>query len=126
MVWGLGLSLPLPYIGIHPFDLPDRMEVKCFRLSNKTRSSRKLQTQNQATALKAGLKTTAASAAGLSKPREGDDFRVEIDGIRLYRPIRFDTIPGSARALQTPLLFVGGYKLDLAKFDGSRSPVSLW
>lgn len=118
MVWGLGLSLPLPYIEHHPFELPDGLSVKCFRLSNKTRASSS--GPNQATELKTGPRTNVGSASGMEPSREGQDFRVEIDGIQLFRPIRFDTIPGTARALQTPLLFVGSYKPNLSKFDKTQ------
>ncbi len=120
MVWTLGLSLPLPYFGPHPLDLPDGLSAKCFKLSNKTRSSPGSTGQNQAVDLRTGPKTSAGDAAKLETPREGSDFNVEIDGLRLYRPIRFDAIPGTSRALQTPLLFVGGYKPDLTKYDKTQ------
>ncbi len=98
MIWGLGLSLPLPYIDIHPYDLPAGLGVRCFRLSNRKRSAPGATSLAQATELKTGPKKTVGDAAGLPAPREGNDFRVEIDRIRLYRPIQYDMIPGSERS----------------------------
>ncbi len=120
MIWSLGLSLPLPYIDINPFELPDSRTVKCFRLSNRTKASSVSQGDDQATELRTGPKTTVAAASGLPEPSEGEDFRVEVDGLRLFRPIRYDAIPGSSRALQTPLLFVGGFNPDLHKYDRTQ------
>jgi hypothetical protein len=120
MIWSLGLALPLPYLGEHPFDLPDGTQTRCFVLSNKTRAARGAAGENQATELQTNAAVSAGKAAGLSTPREGRGFRVEIDGLTLFRPIRFDTVPTSSRALQTPLLFVGGYRPDLSKFDPNQ------
>jgi hypothetical protein len=60
------------------------------------------------------------TAAGFRSPSQGEDFRVEIDGVRIYRPISFEAVPGSDRALQTPLLFIGEYKPDLSKYDKTQ------
>ncbi len=120
MIWQVGLSLPLPYIEVHPFDLPDEHTVKCFRLSNRTRAASVVAGDDQVTHLRTSPKTTVAAASGINPHREGNDFRVEIDGLRLYRPIMYDSIPGTSRALQTPLLFVGGFNPDLQKYDKSQ------
>ena len=120
MLWTLGLSLPLPYIGYHTFDLPDGLDIKCFRLSNKTDSSSGPPGAKQAIELCTGPRTSAGKAAGLAQSSEVADFHVEIDAITLYRPIRYDSFPGTSRALQIPLLFVGGYKPDLTKFEKTQ------
>jgi len=120
MIWGLGLALPLPYIGINPFALPGGLGFKCFRLSNKTRAPQSSPGQNQAVALKTSTAKSVGEVAGFSPPREGNDFDVEIDGMKLYRPISFEPIPGSERALQTPLLFVGEYKPNLTGYDKTQ------
>jgi hypothetical protein len=120
MVWSLALALPLPYIGDHPFDLPAETDTKTFLLSNRSRPSAGTSSDNQATDLKTDARTGAGKAAGLQVPREGYDFRVEIDGIRVYRPIRYDEVHGTSRALQTPLLFLGGFNPDLSKFDKTQ------
>jgi hypothetical protein len=117
MVWTLGLSLPLSYIDIHPFDLPNGRILKCFLLSNRTKAGSIISGDDQASDLRTGPKTSVAAASKIEPAREGDDFRVEIDGLRLYRPVRFDAIKGSSRALQTPLLFVGGFNPDLQKYE---------
>lgn len=120
MIWNLGLSLPLPYIDINPFDLPNAHTAKCFRISNLTKAGSKVAGDDQASDLRTGPKTTVADASGLPVHKDGQDFRVEIDGLRLYRPIRYDAIPGTSRALQTPLLFVGGFNPDLQKYDRAQ------
>jgi len=120
MVWSLGLALPLPYIGEHPFDLPDATKTQCFLLSNKSRSVPGAAGENQATELKTDAENNVGKASGLHVPREGKDFRVVIDGLRLFRPIQYDIVQSSSRALQTPLLFVGGFRPDLKKFDKTQ------
>jgi hypothetical protein len=120
MIWNLGLSLPLPYIDINPFDLPDGHIVKCFRLSNRTKATSLAPSDDQAIDLKTSPKTTVAEAANLPVPTDGSDFRVDVDGLRLYRPIRYDAIPGTSRALKTPLLFVVGFNPDLHKYDKAQ------
>ncbi|MFN0050847.1 MAG: ATP-binding protein [Planctomycetales bacterium] len=120
MIWNLGLSLPLPYIDINPFDLPDGRNIKFFRLSNRTKATSQHPGDDQASDLKTGQKTTVAAATRLPIPDEGSDFSVNIDGLQLYRPIRYDAIPGTSRALKTPLLFVGGFNPDLHKYDKTQ------
>ena len=120
MVWSLGLALPLPYIGGHPFDLPDTTKTRCFLISNKSRSAPGAAGENQAAELEADAGKNVGKVAGLRVPREGKDFRVEIDGLRLLRPIQYDIVQASSRALQTPLLFVGGFKPDLKNFDKTQ------
>ncbi len=120
MVWSLGLALPLPYIDEHPFDLPGGTKTRCFLLSNKSRSAPGAAGENQATELDTDAGKNVGKVAELRVPREGKDFRVEFDGLRLFRPIRYDIVQASSRALQTPLLFVGGFKPDLTKFDKTQ------
>jgi hypothetical protein len=119
MVWSLGLALPARYLISHPYDLPGELPVKCFLLSNKTRAAAGSPGEDQAKELPTGPKKSVGVAAKLEE-KEVDDFRVDIDGLMLFRPIRFDTQPGTNRALQTPLLFVGGYKPDLRKFSKTQ------
>jgi hypothetical protein len=120
MLWSLSLSLPLPYIHTYPFDLPGSSAIKAFLLSNRSKATSGVSGDNQASDLKVGPKTTAGTAANIDSKREGSDFNVEVDGIRLLRPIRFDEVMGSSRALQTPLLFVGKFSPDLSKFDKNQ------
>ena len=120
MVWSLGLALPLPYIGEHPFDLPENTNTRCFLLSNKSRSAPGAAGENQAIELDTDADKNVGKVAGLCVPREGKDFHVDIDGLRLFRPIQYEIVQSSSRALQTPLLFVGGFKPDLKNFDKTQ------
>jgi hypothetical protein len=51
-----------------------------------------------------------------SAPAAGD-FRVEIDGVELKRPIRFTFAKADKRSLDNPMLFVGRYAPNLQKID---------
>lgn len=120
MVWSLGLALPLRYLNEHPFQLPGTTQIKCFQLSNRTRATRGGANDAQASELTVNADTTVADAAAIEAPNEGDTFDVQIDGLTLYRPICFNVVPGSSRALDTALLFVGSFNPDLSKFDESQ------
>jgi hypothetical protein len=119
MVWSLGLALPARYLICHPYELPGALPVKCFLLSNKTRAAAGSAGEDQAKELQTGPKKSVDAAAKLDE-KEVDDFHVNIDGLALRRPIRFDALPGTSRALQTPLIFVGSYRPDLRKFTKTQ------
>lgn len=101
MLWTLSLSAPLRYIDEHPFDLKGSDEMSFFRLENSSRG------QAQPVSIKE--KESPRELLGLKAPdtKPGDTFHVEIDGVRLSRPIVFHDQPKSSAAVKTPLLFLG-------------------
>lgn len=105
-IWTLALSAPLPYIVNHPFDMTGSEEALFFELENKTRG--------QAHKLELKKDETLRKRLELRSPeiRRGDSFSVEIDGVKLARPILFRLQPKTATAVTTPLLFVGSCRED--------------
>ena len=110
MLWGLGLSCPLPYSHTHPLDLTEDDGIEFYRMPNVL--------TDRPEPLCVPVGTTLGEAAGLAEVRreEKDDaFVVEIDTIELRRPIRFTRLPSRSKAAwTTPLMFVGGGAADFS------------
>ncbi len=109
MLWNLGLASPVEYVDGHPFSLSCDEDLHYFLLSNERRG--------QAEELSfASNKKRVKVAAGLTLPeKDVKPFNVIIDDIKLYRPVRFTSLPvkGTA-ALKKPMMFVGKCKPDLS------------
>lgn len=99
-LWTLALSAPIEYVGPHPFDLTGD-DAQVFELQNAVRGQAKLVSLNG--------NATPRAALGLKtrEPRHGDKFSIEIDGVKLARPIVFRDQPKASAAVKNPLLFVG-------------------
>jgi hypothetical protein len=110
-MWTLALASPIDYVGKHPFDLTDD-DALFFMLDNRVKG------QAKPVPLKGGK--TIRSAVGL-KEKDGNGFRIEIDGVQLARPIVFTDQPQSSAALKRPLMFVGKYRED---FKGKPKELS--
>ena len=108
-LWTLALSAPLDYLEEHPFDLDASGDLLFYKLDNQTRG--------QASPLLIKPGTTPRKILKLKSPAlaAGDRFEVEIDGVRLKRPIVFRGQPKTRHAVKTPLLFVGRCREDFAK-----------
>jgi hypothetical protein len=98
-LWTLALSAPLPYMNGHPFDLKGEDDVLFYELENSSKG--------QAKRLKLAKDETLRQQLRLRSPeiKRGDAFNVEVDGVRLARPILFRNQPKSSAAVKTPLLF---------------------
>lgn len=121
-LWTLGLSVPVRYVDTHPFDLTGASDVRLFWLSNETRGqAQELQLGRDQT-VRAAVKEQAPGTPELKEglPTAAGSFRVDIDGIELRRPIRFNFIKTEKRGLENPMLFVGKYSPSLAKIDAAQ------
>lgn len=100
-LWSLALSAPLPYLEIHPFDLHGADDLVYFQLENST--------HGQAERLKLKDSETLRRKLGLKAPdiKPGDSFSIEVDGVRLARPILFRDQPKTSTAVKSPILCVG-------------------
>jgi histidine kinase/DNA gyrase B/HSP90-like ATPase len=98
-LWTLSLSAPLPYMDGHPFDLKGEDDVLFFEVENSSKG--------QAKRLKIPKDESLRQQLQLKSPdiKRGDSFAVEVDGVRLARPILFRKQPKSSAAVKTPLLF---------------------
>jgi hypothetical protein len=100
-LWTLALAAPLEYVREHPFDLTPDGELMFFVLENTLRG--------QAEELPLTSDESPRAKFGLQAPalRNGDQFRVLVDGVQLCRPILFREQPKTKHAVKNPLLFVG-------------------
>lgn len=120
-LWTLALSVPVGYVDKHPFDLTADSGISLFWVSNETRG------QATELELKAGQTVRDAvreQVAGHPELEEGKissagDFRVNIDGVELKRPIRFKFIRTDTRSFGKAMLFVGRFAPNLEKVDPS-------
>ena len=111
----VGLSLPFEYIEKHPYQLTDADVPYWFRLPDR-RGPTKLDPIE--------LELRKSYQAKFKPPATEDaapDFSVIIDGVRLFRPIRFRGYPKTDQALQGPVMFIGHVNQDLSKIpEGQR------
>jgi hypothetical protein len=115
VLWMVGLSLPFEYIEKHPYQLTGADVPYWFRLPDR-RGPTKLDPIE--------LEPRQSYQAKFNPPATEDaapDFSVIIDGVRLFRPIRFRGYPKTDQALQGPVMFIGHVKSDLSKIpEGQR------
>lgn len=115
LLWTLSLAAPIDYVEAHPFDLKTSEKLKVFELSNEPKG--------QAVEIKVKKNETIRDGLKLRSPirKTGDKFSVVIDGVELFRPLRFSNLPSTGNAIDTPLLFVGKYNPNLEKLPDSLS-----
>lgn len=114
-IWTLGLSVPVPYIEKHPFDLTGADIAATFALSNKS-------VRPKATPLELDPAETIRSKTKLQAMASSGPlpFEVIVDGLSLARPLRFGD-RASERDGVRPLLFVGKMKSDMTSLPDEYS-----
>lgn len=115
MIWSLGLSAPVPYVDCHPFDLIGGPDIQFFWLAGSRGKGSELNVAN-------GEKVRDAvrrQVKGAPELVEGRDpvggFDVNIDGLSLRRPIRFNHHQSEARGLDHSVMFLGRFEPDLTQ-----------
>ncbi|UST63971.1 ATP-binding protein [Pseudomonas moraviensis] len=109
MLWVLSLSLPIPYLRKHPFELDGNDGIKIFQIDNKSKGSAVDVSllPGQTITEKYKLKSTASHAL---------PFDVFIDGVKLFRPLSYGAFaPIEGHPIDKPLIFVGRAKPDLSE-----------
>ncbi|MDQ0653778.1 ATP-binding protein [Pseudomonas cedrina] len=109
MLWVLSLSVPIPYLRKHPFELGGSDGAFVFQIDNRSKGSAVEVNfaPDQTIATKYKLKATE----GHSLP-----FDVYIDGVKLFRPLYYGAFtPIENHAITKPLFFVGRAKPDLSE-----------
>lgn len=109
MLWALGLSVPVDYIDRHPFLLTGAEYPKVYRLNNDPKS--------KAEEIDLSPLVTIKDYFGLETKTDSTGFNVYIDGVKLYRPIKFTGLPSTGAAVKNPILFVGSAKPDVSKYS---------
>ena len=115
MIWTLGLSIPLDYIEKHPFNLNNNDLADVYVLSN--------QKKGQAGSLSDISKTDKSfgETLGFTSQDIRLDFNVCVDGIKLFRPLKYTNLPESKALVKKPILFLGKYKPNLSAIDIKES-----
>lgn len=108
-VWSLSLSIPADYIDGHPYSLSKKDIEKLYLLSNEPKG------KASPLILKSGDTVRHVAKLSAGKKTSVPAFRVFIDGIQLFRPIKFRNLPETNHALKKPLLMVGKCHPDLSK-----------
>ncbi|MEL3922109.1 ATP-binding protein [Aeromonas enteropelogenes] len=110
MIWGLSLSVPLNYIDKHPFSYAKEDVEDIFIISNKLKGQvNDLSPEAHSSPIK--------STIPLRDKYNDIDFNVVIDGLTLYRPIKFTDLPKSGGVVNKPILFIGSYAPNLSSSD---------
>lgn len=108
MIWTLGLSIPLPYIEKHPFNLTKKDIPDIYLISNKKKG------QVSDTKDLLSDEDVLGEVFGFSSQRIKSEFNVVVDGIKLFRPIKFTNLPESKAMIKKPILFIGKYETNLS------------
>jgi hypothetical protein len=105
MIWQLSLAAPLPYVEGHLFDMDPAGWANAYELSNEPKGA----------ASKLRGVGTIRERLGLRDPIQPvSTFRVLIDELDLFRPIKFRHLPATAHALKQPIAFLGKCREDFA------------
>jgi len=110
MIWTLALSVPLNYIDKHPFKLSLSDVPDVYAISNKLKGQAEQ-------IVRADRAEAFTDYIPLLTNSDDIDFNVTIDGIKLFRPIRFTDLPESTAIVKKPIMFLGAYSPDLSSMD---------
>lgn len=107
MLWVLSLSLPLPYINKHPFQLEKGENIKLYQIDNKARGS--------AVEITLDSKKHVAEKYSFKSTIEHElPFEVYVDNVQLRRPLKYGDFTLLDHAISQPLMFIGKAKPDLS------------
>lgn len=113
MVWQIALSIPLPYVDGHLFDMDLSDWSESFLLANEPKGSAKHIALTRGKSIREILSLTEAAG--------NDKFDVYFDNFKLARPIKYKGLPTLGHAIQVPLIFFGkcteefkNYSVDLS------------
>lgn len=114
MVWQLSLSIPLPYVQGHLFDMDLSGWADAFELSNHPKGA--------AGPISLSTPGPLRNKLSLADPAEGSaQFDVFFDDLKLARPIRFKDLPVTGHALKHPIVFIGKCKEEFEKIPRELS-----
>lgn len=99
MVWQISLSVPVPYVYGHLYDMDLFGWAESFQLSNEPKGSAKLLSLNKGNSIRDIL--------NLEEDAKKSKFDVFFDELKLFRPIKFQGLPNSGHAIKNPLVFFG-------------------
>jgi len=105
MVWRLSLAIPVPYVFESPFEMAISDQMYLYEMPKNLKAAAKR--------FDLGNGETIVATRSIGEgARDGGDFAVFVDELRLTRPIKFSGLPTTAHAIRKPLLFVGSCSED--------------
>ncbi|MDN6856648.1 ATP-binding protein [Pseudomonas sp. CAN2814] len=107
MLWVLSLSIPLPYLKKHPFEIESTDGAQIFQIDNKQKGSPAEVKLDSGQTIAAKYKFKSIQAHSLP-------FNVFVDGIKLTRPLQYGNFKPLDHAITNPLIFIGRAKPDLS------------
>ena len=101
LIWKLSLSLPMSYIGVHPFDLKGSDGLIVFNIPGDAKQAKKVRIGREETIRNhLGLQTGNDSIHGA--------FSVTLDGVALRRPVRLPVeLLRKPSRLRAPIIMAG-------------------
>ena len=99
LMWKLSLSLPLDYLGCHPFDLKGSSELQFFDFPKNRRQSNRISLEDDTT-IRNFLNLRSGKDAQLN------GFSVILDGVELRRPIRLPLKLEKNSRIRSPVIMV--------------------
>lgn len=111
MIWTLGLSIPLQYIEKHPFSLTTKEINNIFIINNNKKGQVKTLPEDVTSTMPIG------DYFNFTSHKRKYDFNVVVDGIKLYRPLKFTDLPESKAMIKKPILFIGKFSPNLSSMN---------
>lgn len=110
MIWTLSLSIPLDYIEKHPFNLGLNDIPDAYVISNKVKG--------QVIRIESGEKNNSFyNILNLKTNTAPVGFNVVVDGVKLFRPLKFTDLPRSSSVVTEPIIFIGSYTPNLSTIN---------
>ncbi|MEL7893656.1 ATP-binding protein [Vreelandella neptunia] len=118
MLWNIGLSVPVEYIDKHPSEITHKEFTVAYKIANSM--------SGKVTAIDLNDYTNLGELVGFDIDSKAIDFNVEIDKVKLFRPIKHHGLPPTQAAVKSPLLFFGSYenKFENLKNTQTGGPLS--
>lgn len=112
MLWILGLSLPVKYIDTSPYELKLRDSRYIYLIQNNEKTPKKIEAEDK--------NINVCELLKFSKNYD-DDFFVFIDGVKLFRPIKYLDKVSSSAQFRDNAYFFGKFEPDLSNFENKET-----
>lgn len=108
MLWTLSLSIPIPYVQKHPFDLQNEDKIDFYALSNKVNG----RVEEITLSVGQTIREKLSLATGITSLNSA--FSVVVDDVELFRPLLYPSNENQTEEAYRPLIFFGKLKTELA------------
>lgn len=113
MLWNIGLSIPVDYIDKHPSEINSNEFSRAYKIVNSM--------EGQASLVDLSHYENLGEIADFDQESKATDFNVEIDKVKIFRPIKFHGLPSTQAAVKSPLLFFGSYENRFEHFKNTQT-----